>query len=306
MSLTEGRHLDAARWVRVTALVSLWVASGVGIPSAAAQPGYPSSFRAYAGEHETPARPSTITPEALRAITFKQQLGEQLPEDAVFRNEAGEAVTLGTYFQGTKPVVLAFVYYQCPMLCIQVMNGISSALTALPLTVGADFDVVLVSFDPRDTPAVAAEKKRTHLEYWSAESTARGWHFLTGEESEIRRAANAAGFTYRWDEPTGQFAHVSGVLVVTPEARLSRYFYGVEYSPKDLRLALVESGGGRIGSLVDELLLYCYHYDPEAGRYGVVVMNLLRLAGIATVAGMAGFIVLMRRRELRVPVEGRA
>jgi protein SCO1/2 len=183
------------------------------------------------------------------------------------------------------------------MLCTQVMNGISSALKAVPFTPGEDFDVVLVSFDPRDTPAIAAEKERTHLDYWDAHASAGGWHFLTGDEASIRRVTSAAGFTYRWDEPSGQFAHVSGLLVVTPDGRLSRYFYGVEYSPKELRLALVESGEGRIGSVIDELLLFCYHYDPAAGRYGVVVMNLVRLGGAATVVLMAAFIIVMRRRE---------
>jgi protein SCO1/2 len=215
-------------------------------------------------------------------------------------------LTLGSYFGSGRPVVLAFVYYQCPMLCSQVMNGISSALKAVPFTPGRDFDIVLVSFDPRDTPAAAAQKKREHMEYWGAQATGGAWHFLTGNEPEIRRATSAAGFTYQWDEPSGQFAHASGVLVVTPDGRLSRYFYGVEYSPKELRMALVESGQGRIGSAIDELLLYCYHYDPAAGRYGVVVMNLVRIGGILTVAAMLGFILLMRRRDTRAPLEGRA
>jgi protein SCO1/2 len=192
------------------------------------------------------------------------------------------------------------------MLCIQVMNGLSSALKPLTFTPGKDFDVVLVSFDPRDTPQAAAEKKAAHLKYWSAESTANSWHFLTGTEAQIRRTTQAAGFSYQWDERAQQFAHVSGVLVVTPDGRLSRYFYGIEYSPKELRLALVESGQGAIGSKIDELLLYCFHYDPESGRYGVVVMNLIRLGGVITVALLAGFILLMRRRDTRTHAEGRA
>jgi protein SCO1/2 len=215
-------------------------------------------------------------------------------------------VTLGDYFKTGRPVVLAFVYYSCPMLCTQVMNGISSALTAMPFTPGTDFDVVLVSFDPRDTPADAAEKKRTHLQYWSKEATAAGWHFLTGDEATIRRVTSAAGFTYRWDDRLQQFAHVSGVLVATPGGRLSRYFYGIEYSAKELRLALVDSGEGRVGSVIDELLLYCFHYDPEAGRYGAVVMNLIRLGGVVTLAVMAGFFLLSRRRVMRPHAEGRA
>jgi protein SCO1/2 len=189
------------------------------------------------------------------------------------------------------------------MLCTQVMNGISSALKVLSFTPGREFDVVLVSFDPRDTPEAANAKKRAHLEHWSVRETAGGWHFLTGDEATIQRVTSAAGFTYKWDEPTGQFAHVSGLLVVTADGRLSRYFYGVEYSPKDLRLALVDSGEGRVGSVIDELLLYCFHYDPSRGRYGVVFMNVLRLGGILTAGVMAAFIALMWRRESRATAE---
>jgi protein SCO1/2 len=191
------------------------------------------------------------------------------------------------------------------MLCTQVLNGISSSLRALPFTAGQEFEVVIVSFDPRDTPSDAAEKKRTHLDYWNTQNTSGAWHLLTGDEATIARVTSAAGFTYKWDAVTGQYAHVSGILVTTPQGRLARYFYGVEYSPKELRMALVESGQGRIGSKVDELLLFCYHYDPETGRYGATVMNLVRAGGVLTVAAMATFFVMMRRREMRAPVEGR-
>jgi len=276
----------------------LWAVCLIAAPRAqAGSPGVYSDPRA-------PGTVSTVTPPQLKDVTFKQRLNEVLPLDAQFRDDAGRAVTLGQLFRG-KPVLLAFVYYQCPMLCTQVMNGISSALKVMPFAAGQDFDVVLVSFDPRDTPAIAAEKKRAHLEYWSTERDAAAWHLLTGDEASIRRVTSAAGFTYQWDERTGQFAHVSGILVVTPEGRLSRYFYGVEYSPKELRLALVESGQGRIGSAIDELLLYCFHYDPESGRYGLVVMNLVRLGGVLTVLFMGGFILLMRRRESRPPAPSR-
>jgi protein SCO1/2 len=244
-------------------------------------------------------------PPQLREVTFKQRLNERLPLDAGFRDDTGREVRLGQYF-GTRPVILAFVYYQCPMLCTQVMNGLSSALKVLPFGAGRDFDVVLISFDPRDTPAIAADKKRAHLEYWSAEQDAGAWHLLTGDEATIRRVTSAAGFTYQWDERSGQFAHVSGVLVVTPDGRLSRYFYGVEYSPKELRLALVESGDGRVGSAIDELLLYCFHYDPESGRYGLLVMNLVRLGGVMTVLFIGASILLLRRRETRPAAHGRA
>lgn len=249
--------------------------------------------------------PSNLKPEQLVDVTFRQRLDEQLPLDTPFNDEFGRPVTLGKYFNGTRPVILAFVYYRCPMLCSQVMNGLSASLRALSFTAGEDFDVVIVSFDPRDRPSDALEKKRRHLERWNVQNTSGAWHLLTGDQASIERVTNAAGFTYKWDETTGQYAHVSGVLVTTPQGRLARYFYGVEYSPKELRMALVESGQGRIGSAIDELLLFCYHYDPERGRYGATVMNLIRLGGILTVGAMVTFFVLMRRRETRAPLEGR-
>lgn len=304
----HGSRLTAQpAWRAIAVFLSLGLGPwALGFDRAHAQPSYPSSFKAYAGERDQSGTSSTVTPPALEGVTFRQRLDERLPLDAAFRDETGRDVRLGDYFTGARPVVLAFVYYQCPMLCTQVMNGISSSLKAVPFAPGEDFDVVLVSFDPRDTPETAAAKKREHMDYWSAQATAGGWHFLTGTEAEIRRVTSAAGFSYNWDAPTQQFAHVSGVLVVTPDGRLSRYFYGVEYSPKELRMALVESSAGKIGSAIDELLLYCYHYDPSSGRYGVVVMSLIRLGGVATIAAMAGFILLMRRRDARAPVEGRA
>jgi protein SCO1/2 len=273
---------------------------------AAAQTGYPDSYLRYAGDPQKQGEAADRTPPQLREVTFKQRLGEQLPLDARLTDEAGASVTLGRYFTGQKPVVLAFVYYRCPMLCTQVMNGLSSALRPMAYVPGRDFEVVLVSFDPRDTPRDAADKERSHLAYWSAEGTADGWHFLTADEPTIKRLTSAAGFTYRWDATTQQFAHVSGLLVATPTGTLSRYFYGIEYSPKELRLALVESSEGKVGSLVDNLLLYCFHYDPEAGRYGAVVMNLIRLGGVVTMAAIAGFVLLSRRRLPGSHAEGRA
>ena len=256
-----------------------------------------------AGPHERGVS-STTVPEQLKDVTFEQRLDTRLPLEARFRDENGRDVALGDFF-GKRPVVLAFVYYSCPMLCTQVLNGVSSAVKVMPFVVGQDFDVVYVSFDPRDTAAAAAEKKAAQLADYKQTATASGWHYLTGDEASIRRLTNAAGFSYRWDEASGQYAHVSGVLVVTPDGRLSRYFYGVEYSPKELRMALVESSEGKVGSVVDQLLLYCYHYDPATGRYGVLAMNLVRLAGAVTLVLLVGFIWLMRRRESS-PVEKHA
>ena len=263
------------------------------------QPGTPGQMG-----HQTGIVASNVPP-AFRAVTFAQRLNQKMPLETMLKDETGRTVTLGDYFSD-KPVVLAFVYYQCPMLCPLTLNGISSALKALPYIPGRDFEIVVVSFDPRDTPETANAKKRAHLAHWKAADTAAGWHFLTADESAITRLTSAAGFTYQWDEATGQFAHVSGLLTLTPDGRLARYFYGVEYSPKELRLALVESGEGRIGSKVEELLLYCFHYDPSVGRYGWAVMTLVRLGGALTVALVLGFVVLMRRREGRAPVERHA
>lgn len=277
------------------------LALGAGVAHAQQQPGLPGSMG-----HRTGIVASNVPPQ-FKEVTFAQRLNERLPLEATFRDETGRTVALGDYF-GTKPVVLAFVYYQCPMLCSQTMNGISSALKVVPFTPGEDFEVVLVSFDPRDTPEAANAKKRAHMEHWQVHDTADGWNFLTGDEATIRRVTSAAGFTYKWDEASGQFAHVSGLLTATPDGRLSRYFYGVEYSPRELRLALVESGEGRVGSAVEELLLYCFQYDPTSGRYGLVVMNLVRLGGLLTAALVVGFVFVMRRRESRAgaPVERHA
>jgi protein SCO1/2 len=253
--------------------------------------------------HRTGIVASNVPPQ-FKTVTFAQRLNQQMPLDVALKDETGRTVTLGDYFR-TKPVVLSFVYYQCPMLCPLTLNGISSALKALPFTPGEEFEIVIVSFDPRDTPEAANAKKRAHLAHWKTADTAAGWHFLTADEASIARLTSAAGFTYQWDQTTGQFAHVSGLLTLTPDGRLARYFYGVEYSPKELRLALVESGQGRIGSKVEELLLYCFHYDPTTGRYGWAVMTLVRLGGLLTVVAVLGFVWTMRRREGRGDKEGR-
>jgi len=283
------------RWVLS---IALWALS---IPVLAQEPGFPSPGY----DMMEPGTLATARLPQLENVTFKQRLNTQLPLTAHFKDEKGRDVTLGQYFDGTRPVVLAFVYYSCPMLCTQVMNGVSRAVKVLPFTPGEDFDVVFISFDPRDKPESASAKKTALMNYWSMQNQSGAWHFLTGEEPEIKQVTSAAGFFYMWDEKTQQYAHLSGLLVLTPDGRLSRYFYGIEYSPKELRLALFESGEGHIGSLVDELLLYCYHYDPANGRYGAVVMNLVRLGGVLTVLAIAGFILLMRRQE-RQQMEGHA
>jgi protein SCO1/2 len=230
------------------------------------------------------------------AVGLDQRLNEQLPLDLSFHDETGKPVQLRDYF-GEKPVVLALVYYQCPMLCTLVLNGLLRSLRALSFTAGTEFTVVTVSFDPRETPTLAATKKATYLHEYARSGAEAGWHFLTGEEPAIRRLTQAVGFRYVYDAKTDQYAHASGILVLTPQGRIARYFYGVEYAPRDLRLGLVEASANKIGSPVDQLLLLCYHYDPAAGKYGVLITNVLRLAGVATVLGLGTFMLVMFRRE---------
>jgi protein SCO1 len=242
--------------------------------------------------------PASQMPPALREVGFDQRLSERVPLDIALRDEAGRRVTLGEYF-GRRPVVLTLVYYECPMLCTQVLNSLAGALAVLTLDPGKDFEIVTVSFNPRETPELAAAKKASYLERYRRPGAAEGWHFLTGDEASIRRLTEAVGFRYVYDAELGQYAHPSGITVLTPDGRLSHYLYGIEYGPRDLRLALVDASAGKIGNAVDKLLLYCYHYNPATGRYGFVVMAVVRAAGVVTVAAIATFIIVMRRRESR-------
>ena len=237
-------------------------------------------------------------PKALRDVGFEQRLDAQLPLDIPLRDEHGKPVRLGDYF-GDKPVVLSLVYFECPMLCTLSLNGLASALDVLSFNIGDEFEVVTVSFDHRETPEMAAAKKTAYVDRYGRDGAKAGWHFLTGDEASVKRLTEAVGFQFAWDPETEQWAHPAGVLVATPDGRLARYLYGVEYAPKDLRLALVEAAQHRIGSLVDELLLYCYRYDPATGKYGAQIMTAVRAGGVLTVATLVAFVVVMRRRELR-------
>ena len=239
---------------------------------------------------------ASVVPQAIREVGFDQRLDARVPLDVDFRDDQGRTVRLGEYF-GRKPVVLAFVYYDCPMLCTMVLSSITSTLGVLSLDAGTDFELVMVSFDPREKPDLAARKKAEYLPRYDRPAAADGWHFLTGDQASIERLTQAAGFRYTWDEETQQFAHPAGIVVLTPDGRLARYLFGLEYGPRDLRLALVEASEGRIGTAVDAALLYCYHYDPMTGRYGLVVMRVLRIAGAATVLALGTFVFVMLRRE---------
>jgi len=248
-----------------------------------------------------PARAQNSLPNPLRDVGLDQRLNEQLPLDLTFRDETGKTVQLREYF-GEKPVVLALVYYDCPMLCTLVLNGLLRSLRTLSFTVGNEFNVVTVSFNPKDTPTLAAAKKETYLHGYTRPGAEVGWHFLTGEEEAIQRLTRTIGFRYTYDPQSGQYAHASGIMVLTPQGKIARYFYGIEYAPRDLRLGLVEASSNTIGSPVDQVLLFCYHYDPQTGKYGFIIMNALRLAGVATVLSIGTFMVVMFRRDRRQKV----
>jgi protein SCO1/2 len=243
-----------------------------------------------------PALPSGKTPGALSQVSFEQRLNEQLPLDLPFKDESGRAVKLGDYF-GRKPVVLTFVYYECPMLCTEVLNGLESSLRVLNETIGKEFDVITVSFDPKETPVLASGKKKAYLERYKRPEAELGWHFLTGEQPSIDALTKAAGFNFVWDEPTHQFAHASGIVIVTPQGKVSRYFFGVDYAPRDVKFALIESSNEKIGSLADRLLLYCYHYDPQEGNYGFVTMRAVRIGGAVTIVALVGFVFVSLRSD---------
>ena len=248
-----------------------------------------------AGYKQEPGTPSQTLPKALREIGFDQNLDQHVPLDIPFTDDAGRSVRLADYF-GKRPVVMLFAYYECPMLCTQVINGLAGALKVISLEPGKDFEVVVVSFDPRDTAAAAATKKVAFLERYGRAS-GDGTHFLTGEQSAIQRLTKAAGFRYVWDDETKQFAHPSGIIVLTPDGRLARYLFGIEYGPRDLRFGIVEASDGKIGNPADALLLYCYHYDPMTGKYGFVIMRALRIAAVATLLALGAFIAVMIRRD---------
>ena len=231
----------------------------------------------------------TQLPSGLRDVGIEQKLNAQIPLSLFFTDEEGRRVQLKDYF-GKRPVILSFVYYDCPMLCTMVLNGLVRGLRPVSLNPGSDFEIVTVSFDSRETAPLAESKKRMYLNSYRRPSAAQGWHFLTGDEPSIRALTRTVGFNYHWDEASQQFAHASGIMVLTPDGRISRYFYGIEFSGRDLRLGLIDASAGKIGTAADQVLLYCFHYDPATGKYGVAIMNVMRLAGLVTLLLVGGFI----------------
>jgi protein SCO1/2 len=241
---------------------------------------------------------SVTLPPALQNVGFEPVLNAQMPMDVAFSDENGQSVKLGDYFGHSKPVVLAFVYYGCPMLCNQVEQGVVGALKMLSFNPGRDYDVVFVSFDPHENSAMAAEKKQSALKHFGRRGTDSGWHFLTGTQESIVAATKAANFRYNYIAKSSQYAHASGIMILTPEGRISRYFYGVEYPGRDMRLGLVDASAGKIGTPIDRVLLFCYEYDPSSATYSASILKIIRFAGILTVLGIVMGIVIFRRREL--------
>lgn len=234
--------------------------------------------------------------DLLQKAGFDQKLNGQIALDLAFRDENGRAVQLSNYF-GEKPVILVLMYYECPNLCPLVLDGVIRSLKALSFNIGDQFNVLTVSINPGEGPALAMTKKRESIQRYGRPGAENGWHFLTGEEASIKQLTEAVGFRYAYDAEKDQYAHASGIVILTPQGRISRYFYGIEYAPRDLRLGLVEASSGKIGSPVDQLLLLCYQYDPATGKYTLTIMNALRLAALATVLGLSAFVLVMVKRE---------
>jgi protein SCO1/2 len=262
--------------------------------SALAQP--PSSFMRGASSPS-----AQVSPDDLKNVGIDQRLDQMVPLDLQFRDEAGTTVKLGDYFKSGRPVILNLVYFTCPMLCGEELAGLSSALGVLKFTPGDEYEVVTVSIDPEDTPESAAAKKKVFIdrmnERLEKKTDGSGWHFLTGQQDQIQQLAGAVGYHYKRDPRNGQFIHAAAIMIATPQGKLAQYYYGVEYSPKDLRLGLIEASRNKIGNLVDQITLYCYHYDPKTGRYGAAITNILRLGGAATMLALGGFLIVMYRRE---------
>jgi protein SCO1/2 len=240
--------------------------------------------------------PAKAKPGLLKKIGIDQRLHQQVPLDLVFTDETGRDVPLGEFF-GKRPVILALVYYECPMLCTQVLNGVVSALGVLTFDVGREYDVIAVSINPKETPGLAAQKKQAYLDRYKRPHTAAGWHFLTGKEENIQRLAAAVGFRYAFDEEIQQYAHGAGIEVLTPRGVVSKYFYGIEYSARDIKFGLIEASEERIGTAIDSVLLLCYHYDPATGKYGATAIAAVRIGAVATVLAFLTFLFVSLRKE---------
>jgi protein SCO1/2 len=272
-------------WLPVVALAAALLAS---VPGASAQ-------------FTDPTQNIGVRPELLKQVSIDQKLNDSVPLDLTFRDEHGKTVELAKYF-GSKPVILTLVYYNCPMLCTQVLNGLTRTMKSIPMDLAKDYNVVTVSIDPTERPVLAEAKQAVYTGMYGRPDALQGWHFLTGDDLQIKQLADAVGFRYAYDSESKQYAHASAIMVLTPEGRISRYLYGITYPERDLRLALVEASEGKIGSPVDSILLFCYHYDPHTGRYGLLISRLIQLAGVLTVlVGGIFLIVLFRGEHYHLP-----
>lgn len=278
--------MQALSILRYTLLATVVVAAGV-CPAAGQGP-----------QQSQPGAPSDQRPAQLEGVTYAQRLGEQIPADLPFVDETGRRVVLGDYF-GKRPVVLALAYYECPMLCTQVLSGMTAGLKGLQFDAGQQFEVVVVSIDPGEGPGLAAQKKAQHVAHYDRPQTAEAWHFLTGRKADIDRLARTVGFSYTYDEKTDQYSHAAGLSILTPDGRIARYLFGIDFAPRDLRLGIVEAADRKIGSPLDSVLLYCFHYDPAVGKYGLMVMKLVRTAGVLFVLAVFGGWLFLRRQERR-------
>jgi protein SCO1 len=252
--------------------------------------------RAATAQFTDPTQGIGVRPELLKEVGVDQKLNDQIPLNLAFRDEHGNPVELAQFF-GSKPVILTLVYYNCPMLCTQVLNGLDRSLQEIPMEIGKDFNVVTVSIDPTDRPVMAEAKQAMYAGMYRRPGAQYGWHFLTGDEPQIKRLADAVGFRYAFDPDSKQYAHASAIMLLTPDGKISRYFYGVSYPQRDLRLGLEEASQGKIGSPVDQILLFCYHYDPHTGKYGLAISRMIQLGGILTVLIGGIFLIFLFRGE---------
>ena len=281
----------------LAATVTVWLIATSGALAAAAAPA-DAAAAAAAAPAATATPPSVDPVDPARDIGFDQKLGAEVPLDLIFRDEAGREVRLRDYF-GSRPVLLSLAYYECPMLCGMALQGVARGMKGITFAPSKEFEVVTVSFDPREKPRLARLKKEAFVDFYGRPGAAEGWHFLTGDPEPIRRLTQAVGFRYAWDESAKQFAHATGLVVLTPDGRIARYLFGTDYAPRDLRLSLVEAAGGRIGSLSDNLLLLCYRYDPRTGRYSRLALGSVRAGAALSVLCLGTFIAVMLRRERR-------
>jgi protein SCO1/2 len=269
--------------VRRTILAWLFVAGGSALAAESAA---------------TSAQGQDPTTSMILRVNFDQNLDAQVPLDLTFRDERGDTVRLGDLL-GKKPAILNLVYYECPMLCNEVLNAQLRSLNVLSLDVGKEFDIITVSIDPKETPKLASRKKAMYISRYGRKDAAKGWHFLTGDEDSIARLAKVVGFHYEYDAKSGQYAHPAGIMVLTPQGRVSRYLFGISYPPRDIRLALIDASQRKIGSPIDQLLLLCYHYDPRTGKYNLAAMNVIRILGVATIGSLGTFMGVMFLRDRR-------